>query len=109
MARTAIAVQQISRAGLTPAYAPANVDGYEVPTDNESFVHVKAGATGTTVTVPIPKVVDGAAVTSKQYVIAANGERMIGPFPADPYDQGGGVAHVNFSSVTTVTAAAFRT
>lgn len=108
MARTALTVQQISRAGLTPTYASANVDGHSIPADGEAFVHVKTGGTGATVTVPVPKTIDGQAVASKSYVLGTNTERMIGPFPADPYAQAGGEVNIDFSSVTTVTCAAFR-
>lgn len=108
MARTALTVQQISRAALTPSYASANVDGHSIPADGEAFIHVKTGGTGATVTVPIPRSIDGQAVASKSYVIGTSAERMIGPFPKDTYDQGDGSVHIDFSSVTTVTIGAFR-
>lgn len=109
MARTALTVQQIARAALTPAYTAANVDGHSIPADNAAFIHVKTGATGCTVSVPVPKTVDGQAVADKSYVIGTNTERMIGPFPPDPYAQASSEAYINFSSVTTVTIGAFRT
>lgn len=108
MARTALTVQQISRAAITPTYAAANVDGHSIPADGETFIHVKTGGTGATVSVPVPALVDGQAVTDKSYVIGTNSERMIGPFPKDPYAQASNEAYINFSSVTTVTIAAFR-
>lgn len=108
MARTALTVQQISRAGLTPSYAAANVDGHSMPADGVAFAHVKTVGTGCTVTVPIPKTVDGQAVSSKTYVIGTNSERMIGPFKSDPYGQSDGTVNLDFSAVTAVTVAGFR-
>lgn len=108
MARTALTVQQISRAGLTPSYVTPDALGSSVPADNEAFIHVKTGGTGTTVTVQVPKTVDGQAISSKQYTIGTNAERFIGPFPNDPYAQASGEAYIDYSSITTVTVGAFR-
>lgn len=106
--RTALAVQQISRSPLTPAYAAANVDGHSLPNTGREFFHVKTGGTGTTVTVVTPGTVDGQAVADKDYVIGTSAERMIGPFPREVYNQPDGSVHINFSSVATVTCGAFR-
>lgn len=108
MARTALTVQQISRSGLTPSYASANVDGHSIPADGVAFVHVKTVGTAITVTVPVPKTVDGQAVASKTYSVGTNSERMIGPFKADPYGQADGTVSIDFSAVTAVTIGAFR-
>lgn len=108
MARTALAVQQVTRSGLTPAYAAANVDGHSLPNSGSEVVHVKTGGTGCTVTVPIPTLVDGQAVASKSYVIGVASERMIGPFPPGTYNQADSSVHLNFDSVATVTIAAIR-
>ena len=108
--RTALTVQQINRAALTPTYGAANVDGHSIPNDGQVFFHVKTGGTGATVTVQIPTKVDGIAVANggRQYVIGTSTERMIGPFPKDTYNQGANEVYIDFSSVTTVTCAAIR-
>ena len=108
MARTALTVQTISRSGITPTYSAANVDGHSIPADGIAFVHVKTVGTGCTVSVPVPKTVDGQAVTSRSYVIGTNSERMIGPFKSDPYGQADGTVSIDFSAVTAVTIGAFR-
>lgn len=106
--RTALAVQQISRSGLTPNYTAANVDGHSIQNTQKEYLHVKTGGTGTTVTVVTPGTVDGQAIADKAYAIGTNTEMKIGPFPREVYDQSDGTVHVNFSSVTTVTCGAFR-
>jgi hypothetical protein len=109
MARTALTVQQISRAGLTPTYGAANVDGHSFPNGGDrEFLHVKTGGTGCTVTVQTPNTVDGLAIADRTYVIGTSSERMIGPFPRANYNQGAEEVYVDFSSVTTVTIAAVR-
>jgi len=108
MARTALAVQSIVRSGLTPSYAAANVDGHSLPNGGtQEFLHVKTGGTGTTVTIQTPTTVDGLAVADRTVVIGTSSERMIGPFPRSQYNQGAEEVYIDFSSVTTVTCAAF--
>lgn len=108
MARSALAVQQISRAGVVPAYTAANAAGHSIVNNGRTFLHVKVGATPTNVTLDSPVLVDGQAVAGRVIAIGANTEKMIGPFPDPIFDQpdGSGV-DVDFSSVATVTVGAF--
>lgn len=108
MPRTALAVQQIVRSGLTPNYTAANVDGHSIPNGGTEFIHVKTGASGVTVTIQTPNTVDGLAITDRQIVIGTSSERMIGPFPRNVYNQGAEEVYIDFSQVTTVTIAAIR-
>jgi hypothetical protein len=110
MARTALSVQSIVRAGLSPTYTAANVDGHSVANEGkQTFIHVKnGGASPITVTIPTPGSVDGLAVADRTVNVPAGEERMIGPFPAAFYNQADGTVHVDFSAVTSVTLAAFK-
>lgn len=109
MARTAIVPQVVTRAGLNPAYAAANVDGHSIPGDGRTIVHVKTVGTGCTVTLPFPSSleIDGQAPANKTIVIGTNSERLIGPFP-EVYKQSDGTVNIDFSAVTAVTVAAFK-
>lgn len=106
MARTDLTAQAISRAGLAPAFAAANVDGHSWANNGRQFLYVKnAAGAPITVTFPIPVTVDGQAVASKTVSVpATTGERLIGPFPAQ-YQQADGDVWVDFSAVTSVTVA----
>lgn len=109
MPRTAVSVQQVSRTAITPTYAAGDsANGHSLLNSGAEFLHVKTGATGTTVTVQIPSTVDGQAVTNKTYVIGTTTERMIGPFPPGIYNQADGNVYIDLSSSATVTLAAFR-
>lgn len=106
--------QTIGKAGVLPTYqAAALSDTFANAGDERTFIHVKCGATGTTVTVVVqrPNVrVPGAGalvVPNLSIVIAASSERMIGPLP-DAYTDGGGLVTVNYSTIATTTAAALR-
>lgn len=108
MARTALTIQQIVRAGLTPSYGAANVDGHALANGGQEFIHVKTVGTGCTVTIQTPGLVDGQAVADRTIVLGTNTERMIGPFPPNIYNQASGEVYIDFSAVTAVTIAAVR-
>lgn len=108
MARTALAVQQARRSGLTPAYTAANVDGHSIPNDGQTVLHVKTVGTAANVSLKIPGTVDGQSVTDKVIALGTNTERIIGPFPPGTYNQPDGSVNVDFSAVTAVTVAALR-
>lgn len=110
MARTALAVQQVERAGLEPAYTAANVDGHSIANTGKEALHVKNDdASPINVTFLTPGTVDGQAVADRVQAVPAGEERIFGPFPKNIYDQPGTeVVHVDFSAVTSVTVAALR-
>lgn len=109
MARTALAVQDVVRAGLNPVYSAANVDGHSIQNNGHTVLHVKTAGTACTVTIQTPGTVDGMAVADRTVALGATAERIIGPFPPSDYNQptGEGV-YVDFSAVTAVTVAALR-
>lgn len=109
----AMPIQTIAKTGLEAAYAAANDgDTIKVPTGNRVFLHVKNGG-GAPINVTIPAVVQkivNAAVgeidVPDLVTAVTNGEeRLIGPFP-DAYVNNLGNVTVNYSGVTSVTAAA---
>jgi len=110
MSLTTLAVQQIVRTGLSQALAAANADGSYVPNDGRTFLRVKnADASPITVTIETPGTVDGLAIGDLAVVIpATTGDKLIGPFPPDTYNQPDGTIKATFSAVASVTIGAFR-
>lgn len=111
----ALTAQAILLAGIVPAYAAANDgDTIKQPTDQRLFLHVKNGGGGS-INVTIPAVQtsletdEAGTVTISDIVVAvaAGAEKMIGPFPPAYINASGNVT-INYSGVTTVTAAAFK-
>ena len=110
MARTALTPVVSTRAGVALTFGAANADGHSLANaENEALLIVTNGsASPITVTIPIPKTVDGKAIASLEVAVAAGATKVIGPFPKGLYNQTGDVVHINFSDVTTVTVAAIE-
>lgn len=112
MPRTSITGQRPTSAGLTPAYEPANVAGNMFRLAPGRVLHVKNGSgASVTVTIPTPaaadRLVDGLAVPDRAIAVAAGAERLIALGTSPAYKQPGGVAHIDYSAVTSVTVALF--
>ena len=113
-----LTVQEISRAGKAvqfPLAAATATHGNKFPNDGKTWLRVKNGAGAPiTVTVDVPKSVDGLALPDLTVAVAATGDgagldfQDIGPFPID-WNQTDGYIWATFSAVTTVTVGAFRT
>lgn len=108
MARTALTVNQISRAGVALGPAAANVDGHSLAYSENLILYVaNGGGSPITVTIQTPGTVDSLAIADKTVTVPAGSNRLMGPFPKAHYRQADGTVYVDFSDVTSVTAAAF--
>lgn len=106
-------IQEITRtgSGLTPSYAAGSAtETYLIPNNGRVFLHVKKTGLGDcTVTVPTPGNVDSLAVPDyTATVVATTGDKMIGPFPPNVYNDAAGQIAVTFSEVTGLTFAVIR-
>lgn len=113
MARSALAVQSITIAGLEPSFTNANVDGHSVINDGRVLLYVKNGSVSSiNVTVQTPGEVGGNAIADRVVAVPAGEDRIIGPLPPRVYNRGGSTdahsVYVDFSDVTSVTVAALR-
>ena len=113
MSDVTLTVQDVVRTGLTPAYTGSLSTGntYYMPNDGRTFLHFKkTGAGDCTVTVETPNTVDGLAITDRTVtVVASTGDKMIGPFPAQYYNQPGTQnVKVTINEATGLSVAALR-
>jgi hypothetical protein len=105
-----LAVQSITRAGLTPAFTAAAGGGDQFTADERTYLVVKNGSgAGITVTcagqqVPAPNL----TTTMPAVTVPAGQEKWIGPFPAPLFADTNGNVLVTYSAVTTVTVGAVR-
>lgn len=102
-----VATQQVTRAGLAPAYSAASAGGDAFRSGPTTFLHVKNASAGSiTVTAVTPGTIDGLAVADLAVAVPAGGERMVGPMSGelfnDPVD---GLADITWSASASVTFA----
>jgi hypothetical protein len=88
MARTALTITNITRAGVTDAGVAGITDGHMFDNTGHEFLEITNGnAAARTVTVVTPRTVEGLAV-GDQVVSIPNGQtRKIGPFPRETFSQ----------------------
>lgn len=105
-----LTVTNLSRAGITPTLGAAGAGGDTFTnSDERAFVVVKnGGGSAITVTLDILTTVDGQAVTDPTVSVPASGERWIGPFPRNHYNNAQDKVTITYSSVTSVTVGVFR-
>ncbi|NJN54076.1 MAG: hypothetical protein HC804_04555 [Anaerolineae bacterium] len=111
MARTALTVTEIPLGGVTDALTAANVDGHSVVLDRNAatFIEVNNGAGAPiTVTIVTPKTSGGLAVADRTVTVVNAEREKISLEDFDNYRQDDGTVHVDFSSVTTITCAAYK-
>ncbi len=108
----ALASQSITRAGLASAYTAASGGGDTFTADGQTFLHVKnASGAPISVTIVTPRNnrYGNPIADNVISVPATTGDRMIGPFPADEYnDPTAGIASITYSATTSLTVGVFQ-
>lgn len=107
------AAQEITDAGITPAYQGGltTTDTYTFPNDGRVFLHFKkTGAGAATVTVVTPATNRGKAVADTAISVpATTGDVMAGPFPTDLYNSTTtGLVTLSASDIAGLTVAVLR-
>jgi hypothetical protein len=103
-----VATQQVTRAGLAPAYAAASAGGDSFRPGPTTFLHVKnASAGAVTATVVTPGKTAGLDIADLAVAVPAGGEVMVGPLPGELFnDPADGLADITWSAAASVTFAA---
>lgn len=91
-------------AGVVLTYAAASANGNTFPNNGQKLVHIKNGGSSITVTPTATKTLAGLTITGTPITVAA-GEKLIGPFPTDYFNDASGNVTLQFSDVTSVTIA----
>lgn len=91
MARVSIARQQVSDAGLVPAYSPAVADGHQVENSTGKVIlHIRSnGVTDVTITIRSGYAVGGLKLQDRVVTVPAGASAFIGPFDPTIYNQPG--------------------
>jgi hypothetical protein len=99
-------VQRTGLTGLATTFTAASAGGDSFVNSGRAYLHVKNGdTTDKTITVnsqtPCNYGFDHDAVVT----VPAAGERIIGPFPKNRFDDANGQVQITYSAVTSVTVA----
>lgn len=93
MARVVLSIARLSAAGVQPAPAAFNADGYKFRNDGSIFLLVEntnGASAGATVTAVTPITVGGHAVEDEAIAVAAGETHLIGPFDPSVYNHRSG-------------------
>lgn len=109
MARTALTVQTIVQAGITPTFVAANTDGHSFVNNGNTFVEIINGHTSATMTATVihPGTIDGLTVADLAVSIAGGSTKQIGPFSARFNQPGTNDVNIDVST-TAASIGAFR-
>jgi len=106
-----LTVQDVALAGITPAYvAVTATDGVQFLNDGNTFLQFKNtnGATRTA-TLVTPATVRGVAIENPTVVVPiTTGDKMIGPFAPEVFNDAAGMMVATVSAFADLTAGAFR-
>lgn len=106
--------EKVVRPGLAATYhadfTVAGSNTYLIRNPGNVILHIKKSGAGTcTLTVITPNTVDGLTVADLAVTIpATTGDKFIGPFPPNIYNNGNGDIEVSFSEVTGLTGAVLQ-
>lgn len=110
MARTALTVQTIVQAGITPSFVAANTDGHSFTNNGNTYLEIINNHTSATLalTVDYPTSIDGLTVSDLAISVAGSSTRMVGPFTARFNQPGTTDVYVNMATTASASIAAFR-
>lgn len=101
--------QVIALAGITPTLVAAAAGGDEFVNSGRDFIHIKNGGSEITVTInsqaPCSQGSDHDVTVT---VPATTGEKFIGPFPKDRFNDTAGKVQITYSGATSVTIGIVR-
>jgi hypothetical protein len=101
--------QQLIVTGIAPSYTAASGDGHYFNNDGRVMIQIKNAGVQTVATFATPYSSGGNAVADMTVTVpATTGDKMIGPFQPEIFNDVGGRVYITFSSTASVTLAAFR-
>ena len=106
-------VQIIKNSGTTVSYSAAAGGGDQVANDGVTKLHVKnGGASPVNVTIDSPNTcsfgVSANAAHDEVITVAAGGDKFLGPFTPDRFNDASGNIQISYDQVVSVTIAAIK-
>jgi hypothetical protein len=112
MANVTLIPQPIDDTGADPVYTTplSSADTYFVRNDGRVFLHFKkTGAGNCTLTIVTPGTVGGLAIADRVITVPATvGDKMIGPFPRELYNDGNNDLTFTLNGITGLSVAVIQ-
>lgn len=98
MARTAVSLQEPTRAGLTPTFTPAIADGHMFSNNGRTILRFKNTGSATTATIRFGGSVDGTAISGGKTVTlpGTTGDVITSVWPPSDYNQSDGTVWIDY-------------
>ena len=104
-----LTVAEISRAGTALTLVAATSPSNWFPNTGRTYAHVRNGsASPITVTIDSVRRCDQGFDHDEIVSVPAGGDRLLGPFPPERFNNADGRVTISYSAVTTVTVGAFN-
>ena len=108
-----LTAQEISLTGITPTYAAVAAGGDEFPNDGNTYIEFKnsSGSNAYTITFVTPATLRGVAVENPTLAVGTSGNKKVGPFPADVFNNSSGRVAMTYSGsapATDLTVGVFK-
>jgi hypothetical protein len=104
-----LTLQDITPAGIGPTYVAAAGGGNTFANNGRVMLHVRnAGGASITATIVSARTCNFGFQHDLAVVVPNGGERMIGPFPIERFNNDAGMVAVTYSGVTSVTVGVFE-
>lgn len=96
-------------AGVNLAPVAAAAGGDQFLNDGNVLIYVKnGGGSSINVTVTAPGTPGGLTITNPVVAVPAGGEKILGPFPPQYFNNASGFVNLTYSGVTSVTVAVIQ-
>lgn len=102
-----LTVADVNPAGVTPTFAAATSGGDQFANDGRTFIEVKSSGAPCTVTVASQQACSQGSTHNDTITVASAGDKMIGPFDTNRFNDANGNVQVTYSAVTNITVGAF--
>lgn len=105
----ALSAQEINFAGVAPAFVAADAAGDTFPNDGKTFLYIRnAGGAPRTVTIDSKQLSNFLKDNDEVIVIPSTGERMVGPYNPNRFNNNANRTEVSYDDVTGLTIAVLK-
>jgi hypothetical protein len=103
-----LSVQDVNTTGATPSFAAATSGGDQFSNDGKTMLEVKSAGAAVTVTIASQVTCNQGSTHNQTVTVSSGGDKMIGPFDPNRFNDTSGYVQITYSQVTAITVGAFQ-